>query len=316
MVGELISPSGGRQQLQELPERSGPTPLVCFVLLTWNQRLDTLECLSSVTRQSYSNYQVVLLDNASSDGTREAVQAQFPDVDYIFNDRNLGFSVAVNKGIRRALERGADFVFLLNNDTVVDEAMLDHMVQHSNDNSVGMLIPKIYYYSQPQTIWSVGAGINPWNLEQRGEARGTLDTGQWERVIERDYVTGCALMMSRQLIERIGVLDEAFFRYYDDTDMSLRARRAGYKILLVPQAKMWHKVAAASGGVQTPSERYWMAHGSVLFFRKHVRGLQWLIVVPYRFASALKTTIRLLWLRKAKAAKAYWSGLWHGLIAR
>ncbi len=288
-------------------------PFVYVVVITWNQRRDTLECLESVFRITYPNFRVVLVDNASTDGTREAVAAQFPQVGYIANPANRGFSAAVNQGMKRGLERGAEYLFLLNNDTIVDPSLLDHLMAHAMDESVGMLVPKIYYYSRPNVIWSVGAGLNVWTLEKGGEVRGCVDEGQWETVVEREHVTACAVLLPRRLTDKIGLLDERFFYYYDDADLSLRVREAGFRTLLVPQAKMWHKVARASGGVDTPYERYWMGRSSVLFFRKHVCGWRWLIIFPYRLGSAIKTTIRLAVQRKFTALASYWRGLRDGL---
>jgi GT2 family glycosyltransferase len=288
-------------------------PLVGVVVITWNQREDTLECLESVFRMAYPHFFVVLVDNASTDGTREAVAARFPQVGYIANEANRGFSAAVNQGIECALQQGADYLFLLNNDTVLDARLLDHLMEYARDESVGMLVPKIYYHKQPQVIWSVGAGLNRWTLEKKGEVRGCVDDGRWEKVVEREHVTACAVLLPRRLIEKIGLLDERFFYYYDDADLSLRVREAGYTTLLVPQAKLWHKVARASGGPDTTYERYWMGRSSVLFFRKHVHGWRWLIVAPYRFGSAIKTTLRLAVQRKFAALASYWRGLRDGL---
>ncbi len=288
-------------------------PFVYVVVITWNQRQDTLECLESVFRMTYPNFRVALVDNGSTDGTQESVTAQYPQVEYVANPTNRGFSAAVNQGMRHGLACGAEYLFLLNNDTTLDPALLDHLMAHATDESVGMLVPKIYYYSRPNVIWSVGAGLNVWTLEKGGEVRGCVDEGQWETVVEREHVTACAVLLPRRLIEKIGLLDERFFYYYDDADLSLRVREAGFRTLLVPQAKMWHKVAQASGGVDTPYERYWMGRSSVLFFRKHVCGWRWLIIFPYRLGSAIKTTIRLTVRRKFNALLAYWRGLLTGL---
>ena len=292
------------------------SPLVYVVMVTWNQCQDTLECLQSVFRATYPRLSVVLVDNASTDGTREAVAAQFPQVEHIANQTNHGFAAAVNQGIEHALKRDAEYLFLLNNDTVVDSMALHHLMQYATDDAVGMLVPKIYYYAQPQMIWSVGAGLDRLTFETRGDIRGVEDNGQWETVVERKHVTACALLLPRRVVEKIGVLDERFFYYYDDADFSLRVHKAGYRTLLVPQAKVWHKVAQASGGMDTPYQRYWLGRSSVLYFRKHVRGWRWLVVGPYRLGSAIKTTIRLLAHRRFAAIKAYWHGLYDGLMVK
>lgn len=291
-------------------------PLAGVVVITWNQRDDTLECLTSIFRMTYPRFCVVLVDNASTDGTRAAVTTQFPEVECLANQTNRGFAAAVNQGIEHALKRDVEYLFLLNNDTVVDPMALHHLMQYARDNSVGMLVPKIYYYAQPQLIWSVGAGLNWLTLETRGDIRGCRDDGRWESVVERKHVTACAVLLPRRVVEKIGGLDERFFYYYDDADLSLRVHEAGYRTLLVPQAKVWHKVARASGGVDTPYQRYWMGRSSVLYFRKHVHSWRWLIVGPYRLGSAMKTTVRLLAHRRFAALTAYWHGLYDGLTIK
>jgi len=288
------------------------SPLVYAVILNWNRCEDTLACLASLSRLDYPNLRVLLVDNGSSDGTPEAVARQFPDVEVIVNESNLGFAAGCNVGLRHALERGADYIFLLNNDTLVDPAALNHLIALSGPN-VGIVAPKIYYAADPTRIWSVGGMRHPLTLEKTGDGRGQIDVGQWDDVMERDYLVGCALLLSRRLLTEVGLFDERFFMYYEDSDLSLRARQAGFRLLLSPQARVWHKVAVSSGGSDSPNERYWMARSSVLFFCKHVRGLRWLIVWPYRTGSAIKTVLRLIWHGQGRSARAYLRGLRDGL---
>lgn len=298
---------------------ASPSPLLCVVLATWNRRKDTLECLDSLARSDYDPLQVVLVDNGSSDGTAQEVTQRHTGVRILHNESNRGFAAAMNQGIREGLARGAEYLLLLNNDTLVAADMIRQMMAYATQPQVGIVVPKILYHDRPDRIWSVGARLHAWTLEKSGEARGQRDSGRWGKVLERDQVTACALLLSRELVERIGLLDERFFVYYDDADLSLRARRAGYRILLVPQARVWHKAAATSGGVDTPQERYWMARSSVLFFRKHAHGWQWLLIAPYRLGSALKTTLRLVLHGRWPSLLAYWGGLrdgWRALPPR
>jgi GT2 family glycosyltransferase len=286
-------------------------PLVYVVVLTWNQREVTLECLESLTRVTYPNFRVVVVDNGSTDGTTESIESRFSDVEIIVSEHNLGFAAGCNVGLRYALERGADYVFLLNNDTVVDPAVVSHLVALAGPN-VGMVAPKIYYAAVPTRIWSVGGMCHSLTLEQTRNGRGQMDEGQWDEVLERGYFVGCALLLSRRLLTQIGLFDERFFMYYEDSDLSLRARQAGFKLLLSPQARVWHKVAVSSDGSDSPNERYWMARSSVLFFHKHVHGFRWLIVLPYRIGSAIKTVLRLIWHGRGRSAQAYLHGLRDG----
>jgi len=288
------------------------SPLVYAVTVNWNRCQDTLACLVSLGKLNYPNLRCLLVDNGSDDGSPQAIAAQFPNVELIINQRNLGFSAGCNVGLRHALEQGADLVFLLNNDTIVDPAALSHLVALTAPD-VGMVAPIIYFAADPTRIWSVGGMRHPLTIEKTGDQRGDLDRGGWGHAIERDYLAGCALLLSRALLTKVGLFDERFFMYYEDADLSLRARKAGFRLLLSPQARIWHKVAASSGGSDSANERYWMARSSVLFFQKHVRGLRWLIVFPYRTGSAIRTTLKLTFRGQTESARAYLRGLRDGL---
>jgi len=297
--------------------QASPLPLVYVATLTWNQREDTLACLRSLRAMTYPNYRLVVVDNASQDNTVAAVRDGFPEVEVMVNATNLGFSGGFNVGLQYALDKGADFVFMINNDTAVAPDILDELVAYRDWPHAGVFAPKIYYAGEPTRIWSVGGNRNPLNFEMIGKGDKQLDHGQWDKVIERDYLVGCALLLRRSLLKDIGLFDTAYAPiYYEDIDFCVRARQAGYCLLLVPSAHMWHKVAASGGGIDSPRERYLMARNSVLFFRKHIRGWRWLIVVPFRLGSAVKTTLRLLFRRRLPALSAYWRGLYDGLRRR
>jgi GT2 family glycosyltransferase len=288
--------------------------LVYVVTLTWNQKEDTLSCLESLSAMTYPNYRLLLVDNASSDGTVEAVRERFPHVACVVNATNLGFPGGFNVGLKYGWARGAEFIFMINNDTFVEPRILDEMMACAGDEDVGMLSPKIYYADEPNRIWNVGGQRHPWTLEWTDQGERQIDRGQWDEVVERKYLAGCALLMRRSMLETVGLFDVGYHPiYYEDSDLSLRVDRAGYRQLLVPRARMWHKVTASGGGFDSPRHRYLMARNSVRFFRKHVRGWRWWIVIPYRLGSALKITLRLLWRGRRAALVAYWRGLRDGL---
>ncbi len=287
-------------------------PLVYAIVLSWNLREDTLACLASLMEVDYPNLRILLVDNASTDGTPQAVAERFPSVEMLINNVNVGFAAGCNLGIRYALAKGSDYVFLLNNDTIVDPGVISHLIAVTAPD-VGIVAPKIYYADDPKRIWSLGGKRHVLTWEKVGDPIGEIDRGQWEEPIEQDYFAGCAMLLSRRLLEEVGLLDEWFISYYEDTDLSFRAREAGFKLLLAPQAKIWHKVAQTSGGSDSPNERYWMGRGSVIFFSKHVRGWRWLIVIPYRVGSALKTFMRLAWHGRWASVVAYFRGLYDGI---
>lgn len=288
-------------------------PLVYAITLNWNRCDDTLACLQSLTELKYPNKRLLLVDNGSLDDTPKIVAQQYPQVEQIINEKNLGFAAGFNKGLRYALDEGGDYFLIINNDAIIDPQALKYMLTFMKPN-VGMISPLIYYKVDPMRIWSAGGKRHPLTIEKIGDVRNQIDEGQWHTILERDYFTGCVLLLSRRLLTEVGLFDEQFFMYYEDSDLSLRARCADFKLLLVPQAKAWHKVAKSSGGSDSPNERYWMARSSVTFFIKHVNGLRWLIVLPYRMGSAIKTILRLFQNKRYDSVYAYLRGLRDGLM--
>ncbi len=286
---------------------------VTVLTLTWNQKQDTLQCLESLFKMHYPNFNILLVDNGSQDGTVTAVRDRYPDVEIIENPENYGFQGGFNVGLRYALAQQSEYIFMINNDTEVAPDILDILMQNVHEPGVGLLSPKIYYADEPTRIWSVGGMRHPWTYEMTSKGDNAHDHGQWNNVIERDYLVGCALLMTRAMLQDVGLFDEGYFPiYYEDMDLSLRARQAGYRLLLIPQAHMWHKVSAAAGGSGSPRERYLMARNSVRFFRKHTRGWRWVAVAPFRFGSEVKTVLRLLIKKRKESAWSYLRGLKDG----
>ena len=197
---------------------------------------------------THSNFKILLVDNASSDGTVEAVAREFPTVSIVSNSTNLRFAGGNNVGIRIAMDRGADFILLLNNDTTVDPDFLTELVAGASAGSAGMTGPKIYFYDDPKRIWYAGGKIEWWKgwISHIGVREN--DHGQYDNKISTDYISGCCVLVSREVIERVGVLDEAYFIYGEDADWCVRATRAGYPLLYAPTAKIWHKLSVSSGG--------------------------------------------------------------------
>src|SRR5713101_6254286 len=180
-------------------------PLVYLIIPTWNGKDDTLECLKSLQHLKYPNARILVVDNASTDGTAEAIRREFPNVELIVNDTNLRFAGGSNAGMKVALERGAKYLLLLNNDTVVDHEFLNHLTQLAErEKEAGMFGPKIYYYSDPRRIWFAGGRIEWWKGWISHIGIREHDHGQYDTVKEVDYLTGCCLLVKRDLIERVG----------------------------------------------------------------------------------------------------------------
>jgi GT2 family glycosyltransferase len=219
-------------------------PHVVIVVLNWNGVDDTLECLESLSRLDYPAYEMMVVDNGSTDGSVPAIRERFPAVTIVENGENMGYAGGNNVGLRHAMAQEADYALLLNNDTVVDPAFLRILVDAAEaEPSAGITGPTVYYHAQPDVIWSAGGGID-W---QRGDTRmvglNERDEGQFgtePRPV--DFVAGCAMLVRRAVLEQAGLLDERFFVYYEESEWCVRAARAGFRIVYVPAAHIWHKI--------------------------------------------------------------------------
>lgn len=250
-------------------------PKVAIILLNWNGIQDTLECLASVFAIDYPNFDVIVADNGSRDQQGQRIKQQYPQITLIENGGNLGFAEGNNVAIRHALDAGADHVLLLNNDTTIDPAALTGFADAIRRfPEAGIYGAKIYYHANPRTLWYAGAR---WDRRRGGFVHvgmGEEDDNQsHEQISEQDYITGCALLVARTVIERIGVMDPRFFVYFEETDWCHRARRAGFRCLLVPAAKVWHKVSASTGGSASPVYHYYMSRNLLLFVGRNFDGL-------------------------------------------
>jgi GT2 family glycosyltransferase len=288
-------------------------PHVVAVVLNWNRPDDTIACLDSLAQQSHRQLRTVVVDNGSDDDSVARIVRAHPSVTLIAHPENSGFSRGINLGIREALAQGADYVFILNNDTTLATDALAVLVAGAGENPAA---PIIYYAGAPRRVWSLGGRFNPWLLEVKGSLRGLEDRGQWPALITVDFVPACALLVPSQIFEEIGYFDERFFMYYEDLDFCLRLHHAGRPIRILTQAKVWHAVSRSSGGSDSRGERYWMARAGVLYFRKHARPWQWPLIGFWRLGSAVRTSVRLLRQRNRAGLGGYWRGLWAGMRQR
>jgi len=286
---------------------------VVVIITAWNEVEKTAACLETAVVQTHPHFTLLLVDNGSDPPLAPLIQPRFPQVEIVRNPRNLGFAGGYNVGLRRALAQGAAYCFLLNNDTLLAPDCLAELVEEAQRApDVGLVTAKIYYAGEPQRIWSVGNRLHPWLLEKRAGGDDDLDRGQWDAARDVDFAPFCGALLTFAAATQIGLLDEQFFLYYEDLDYCLRLRAGGWRLRCAPRAQIWHAVSSSSGGVGSPAERYWKAQSSGRYFRKHGRGARMLLIFPYRLASALRATLRLLAARRGRALRAYWLGLYRG----
>lgn len=285
-------------------------PKVTTVILNWNNAPDTLECLASVAELRYDNYDVVVVDNGSTDGSVAAIRDQYPGVIVLENSENLGYAEGNNMGIRYALEREADYVFVLNNDALVHPEALSALVAAATAHpDAGFLGPKVYHRESPNVIQSAGGMFNRyWESCYRGMDE--VERGQFEELTDVDFVCGCAVLVSRRAIEQIGLLDSRFFLYREDVDWCYRAKRAGFRVLYVPSAKVWHR-SPHIREAELPRTTYYMARNALLFLAKNGLGpIEIAKVLIFRqLRPLLSWTIKPKWRHKRRDRDALLRGI-------
>jgi hypothetical protein len=229
---------------------------------------------------------ILVVDNASSDDSVASIRREFPSVEVIVNALNLRFAGGNNVGIRHALQKGTEYVLLLNNDTTVDPEFLTELVKRAEgDPAIGMVGAKIYYYSDPGRIWFAGGRIEWWKGWISHIGLRESDHGQHDTSADVDYITGCCLLVKRSVIDKTGMLDERFFMYGEDVDWCLRAQRAGFRLLYEPRAKVWHKLSVSSGGHFSWYKNRNKLKSTVRLALRYAHPVQWLTIpflLPFR----------------------------------
>ena len=258
-------------------------PKVSIILLNWNGKQDTLECIESLYQISYSNYEIILIDNGSIDGSVEFFKEKYPEIEIIQNNENLGFAEGNNVGIRSVIPRGTDYILLQNNDTIVDSRFLDELVKAiENDKAVGIVGPTVYYYSSPKKIQSAGAKILWYIGRSRHLRKNKFDDGNLGNIKEVDYIPGCSLLAKSELFSKVGYLNKSYFAYWEESEWCIRVKKAGYKILYVPQAKIWHKGGSTSSKISGFSE-YHMTRNMFWFMKQNATTKQYISFLLFFF---------------------------------
>jgi len=245
-------------------------PRVGIILLNWNQEEDTVECLSSLSSIDYPHHEIVLVDNGSTDGSPDRIKNKFPGVTLLKNKANLGFAEGNNVGIRHLQKTGADYFLLLNNDTVVSDNFLSRLIDEAERRpECGILGPKIVYYDSPGVIWYAGGGVSRLTGRTYHFGLRKPDSSAYDSVRRVDFVTGCAMLIKRRVVDEIGGLDPDFFNSHEDVDFCLRARGRGFTMLYVPSSVIRHKYARAMGGGFSPFYIYYRVRNGLLLAKKN-----------------------------------------------
>lgn len=240
---------------------------VAVILVNYNGIKDTIECIKSLQHSdSYNEIKIIVVDNASKVNQCKEINDQFPDVVTIRSEVNGGFSAGNNIGIKWALENQYGYIMMLNNDTVVAPDMIKFLKQKCDAETV--VAPKMLYFSKPDIIWYGGGTIN--KKTGNAEHYNMNSTDKHDvKSSECTFATGCCIMLKSETINKVGLLNEDYFMYCEDTDYCIRLQKVGIKILYVSSAKLWHKISASTGGDESAFSIYYMTRNRIEVIKKY-----------------------------------------------
>lgn len=258
-------------------------PRVSIVILNWNSYQVTLDCLLSLQKIDYPNFEMVVVDNGSVDGSPAKLLKNVPEIRLIQNPTNLGFAGGCNVGMRDALHRGTGYILLLNNDTIVSPDFLSQLVRVAeSDEKIGAVSPKVLFFDHPDRLNYAGGEHTRWRLFPKVFGLRQLDDGRYDKLREVSFLTGCAFLIKAEVVRKIGVMEEIYFHFYEDIEWSLRVVKAGFTAFYVPSAKIWHKEHYVTDKNQGNGFiEFNLARANMIFARKHVPLRLWPLKMPF-----------------------------------
>ena len=299
------------------------SPKVSIILLNWNGAEFTIPCVESLRLQSYDNIEIIIVDNGSVDNSRSLLAKKFGgSIKLVPLDKNRGFTGGNNTGIELALKDGADYVLVLNNDTVADSNFVKELVALAETNiHFGVVTGKIFYYDQRELLWFAGGIVRRGLLAFKHRGLLKRDTGEYDTVDESRFVTGCCMLVRREVFEAVGLFDDRFFIYSEDADFSLRVFRQGYALMYTPHALLWHKESAsmrkntlrAGAGTVSPRQYYLSTRNRIFLVRKHSPPMEKVLTLTVVVLEALLWSSFFVVRRRWEKLSSIWKGIFDGM---
>jgi len=284
--------------------KTAECPLVSVITVNYNHSDVTCLMLESLFQISYPAIEVIVIDNGSPDDNPIILKEKFPQITYIETGKNLGFAGANNLGI---IASKGKYILLLNNDTIVPRGVLEPLVDKmEKDSTIGAVSPKIKLFYHPGMLQYTGiTEINPYTGRSHSRALYKMDEGQFEEDMETAYAHGAAMMVSRKVLEEIGLMNTTYFLYYEELDLGYRIRKAGYKIWYVHNSEILHK-ESISTGKHSPQKTYYLNRSRLLYMRRNVKGLKGIVAILFQlFISIPKNSLKFLLERRFDLFVAY-----------
>jgi len=270
------------------------------IVLTLNNYSDTYDCIKSLMKSRFPLAGIVVVDNHSTDESIQKLQKKLYKKDQIYiilNKDNFGFAAGINIGIRFALKRGAEYIFLINNDTIVDPLCVELLISELEKNPYnGIAGPRIFYHNKPNKIWHGGGYFNKLKtgiiIPEKNKFNDELD----DEIKKVSFLTGCCMLIKKDIFKKVGFFDERYFMYEEDVDFCFRITRKGFNILYVPKARVWHKISSILKDRTSPFVFYNLSKNRLIFLRKNFSFfyflysclIHFMIYTPYRIIQAYK----------------------------
>lgn len=245
-------------------------PLVYIILLNYNGYEDTIKCVETLNKIDYNNYKILIVDNASTDNSIAVMNKKLVSIDLVPNTINEGFAGGNNLGIKFALKRGADYILMLNNDTLVEPRFLYNMLSTFNKaQDIGIVGCKIMYYPETNKIWYAGGYIDWFKFIGKHRGMSEIDNGQYDNEEKIDFMTGCCMLVKREVFEKVGLLSEEYFMYLEDVDFCVKVAENNFKIWYNPKAIIYHKVGSSNDGEESSFLIEWVNRNRLIFMNKY-----------------------------------------------
>lgn len=251
-------------------------PCVAAIIIHWNQEKLTHDTIESLLQTGYQNLSIILVDNGSTDGSGERIAEEYPNIRLVLSEENLGYAGGANLGFVAALITDAKYHFLLNNDVVFDSGIIDALVavmEGEDGARIGLCVPKIFFFDEPQKIWYAGGDVDSLTGLCNHRGYGRADGPEYAAQLDCSFANGCAMFIRREVLTNVGLFDTSYFHTGEDVDYSLRLKAQEYRIVFVPQARLWHKIRSSAGGEKkaTYLYNYYEHRNRILIMRKYFR---------------------------------------------
>jgi GT2 family glycosyltransferase len=263
------------------------SPKVFVIILNFNSFKDTRECLESIKNIDYDNYEIIVVDNCSKDQSYTKLKEEFPEYTMLKTHKNNGYAEGNNLGIKYALDKGADYICVLNNDVVVETNFLNKVIDvMEKEKNIGIAGPCICNYNEKNVIQAMGANINLYTGLTQGKFKGTKYEEIKKENIFVDYLGGACFVAKSEVFHKIGLIPENYFLFFEETEFCLKATRAGYKLLCVYDSRIYHKGSSTISKYSGLSY-YFLNRNRVIFIRRNANIFQKFIFSIYIFIEAL-----------------------------